>query len=66
MAKDPQKTGRKRNQPGVVIKLIPHFDSSTEAGHRKLIGQKIVTLMLSDLRKRGRPKKDCEDILDVA
>lgn len=48
------------------IKLFPHFDPDADADQRKKVGQKIVALMLKNLRKRGRPKKDEEELKDVA
>jgi hypothetical protein len=46
--------------------MKPHFDPANEAGNRKAIGQKIVALMLTGLRKRGRPKQEIEELKNVS
>ena len=61
-----RKSGSKRQLTEFKVRLVPHFDSNADAIRRQDSVQKIIGIMFTELRKRGRPKNDKEEISDVA
>ena len=56
-----QKISKRAALENLSVKLSPHKDKSNRSATRKKSVQLIISMMISDLHRRGRPKKDEEE-----
>ena len=60
MTQKNQKVDKRAALDNLLVKLSPHKDESNKSASRKKSVQLIISMMISDLHRRGRPKKDEE------
>lgn len=58
MARKTRNGGKKATLDGLRVQLIPVEDTSAKARDYRLAVQHLIGLMVADLHRRGRPKKD--------
>lgn len=58
MARTTRNGGKQAILDGLRVQLIPAEDTSGKAREYKLAAQHLISLMVANLHRRGRPKKE--------